>query len=452
MSWYSNFINSFLQYRPFSWFTNKGYFLSSLVPTTSGMLRRQGSNTGVQSNMSIGTRDDYAYEIDTCQTIYLVEKRRNGTNGTYRVTILYTKEISPFWLEQKIKMIMLRILVAEQQIPVLNKIFKKEGGWKIIGSVDCQRDRAYSVNQFHQDSLLSAFIHPIHEPFFVNFLRDIFSPEEEYFSPTVFPGVSLGGPKLLPSSSGLFKVYDYSKAHFGILDYDSIAKIIAAAIRTHDHILLATFPASTDFFRPFLFYLNSIIHHATPSSLTQDEINKILAYYSNQDPLNPIPLPSGFTSLQGGGKMTGGARQGSLEEALNDYNILFDEAINHPRRFRRLLGKILPTEGERWKNRNKIIQYKQGKITAEYERRKLFLNKMLKRNSGVGDEKLNHDLYKLENDKNDKMLAAEEYKSVEEMIDKLKVYFYSNSTYKYPEDTDPIARIAIGNHISHGDS
>ena len=328
MNYYSNIVNSLLQIFPFSsWFKNKNKkkFVSLMEKTTSGMLRRQGSTKGVPSNLLIGTRSDYAYDIDTCQTIYLAEKLIDDREVvTYKITALYTEEFRPFWLEKKLKMIMLRILVAEQNIPVLNEIFDREGGWTIIGSVDCQRDRSYAVNQFHQDSLLSAFINPIHEPFFSNFLRDIFSPSPEYFSPIDFPGISLGGIPQPNAANKWFRVYDFSKAHFGVLDYDSIAKIIAAAIKDDYHIFLSMFPASTDFFRPFLFYLNSIIHHATPSSLTQDEINQILAYYT----ANPGLLPAGFTSLQGGGKMTGGAKKGSLREALENYNKLFDEAQN----------------------------------------------------------------------------------------------------------------------------
>jgi hypothetical protein len=243
MSRYSSFINSFLQYRPFSWLSNdnKTQFRSLFVPTLEptlepssyGVVRRQGSNTGVQSNMYIGTRGDYAYDIDTCQTIYLVEKR---SDATYDVTILYTKEFRPFWLGEILKMIMIRILIAEQQISVLSEIFARERGWKIIGSVDCQKDRNYSVNQFHQDSLSSAFINPMLEQTFGDFLRDIFSPREEYFSPTVFPGVSLGGPQPAPVNRW-FKVNSCSTAHFGILDYDSIAKIIAAAIKFYRNYL-----------------------------------------------------------------------------------------------------------------------------------------------------------------------------------------------------------------------
>ena len=33
---------------------------------------------------------DYVYDIDTCQTTYLVEKL---ANKSYKVTILYTKEV-----------------------------------------------------------------------------------------------------------------------------------------------------------------------------------------------------------------------------------------------------------------------------------------------------------------------------------------------------------------------
>ena len=166
MSYYSSFVNSFLQILPFSsWFKNKRKLVSLIEKTTSGMLRRQGSTKGGPSNLFIGTRPDYAYDIDTCQTIYLAEKLGDRS---YRITAFYTKEFRPYWLEKKLRMIMLRILVAEQQIPVLNEIFDREGGWKIIGSIDCQKDRSYAVNQFHQDSLLSAFIHNIHEPIFTN--------------------------------------------------------------------------------------------------------------------------------------------------------------------------------------------------------------------------------------------------------------------------------------------
>jgi hypothetical protein len=438
MSSFSNFVNSFLQIFPFSWLpgtdNNKDKFASLLDTTTAGMLRRQGSNMRISSNLLIDSnRPDYSYDIDACQTIYLVEKH---SDKKYEVTILYTKEFRPFWLDKKLKMIMLRIMVAEQNIPVLNEIFIREGGWKIIGSIDCQKDRSYSVNQFHQDNLLTSFIDNIYEPFFVDFLHDIFSPRPEFFSPTDFPGVSLGIDNSQNPNS--FRVYNPNTSHFGTLDYDSPVSIIAAAIKTATEYIFTILPPSTDNFRPFLFYLNSIIHHATPSSFTEAEISEIIAYYT----ANPGLLPPEFTFLEGGKKMIGGAREGSLRKALEDYNIFFNEAIQHPRNFRRLLGKIMPTEETRNTNFPGIIREKRVKIMTKYEKdlSKLEIEKT-KPNSMYTPERIKRELAGLEIEKDRKISEASEYKSIEEMTSILKAYYYDNSTYKYPEDTENLKSI-----------
>ncbi len=419
MSMFSNFLNSFLQILPFSWIpgNDKKNNFPTISSIATGMIERQHSTREKPSNKLIdATGQRYVYDIDTCQTAYLVEKK---SGGTYHITILYTKETDPLWLEAKLNVIMLRILIAERIIPVLDKIFDRERGWKIIGSIDCQRDRSYSVNAFHQDSLLSAFIDDAYRDIFDNFLNDIFSPRPEFFSPIVFPGVSLGIDLSLDPNN--FPVYSHNTAHFGILDYDSIAKIIAAAIKTGDHIFLATFPPSTNFFRPFLFYLNSIIHHATPSSLTQDEINEILAYYT----ANPGLLPEGFTALQGGGTITGGAQEGSLKKALENYNNLFNKAKNYPRSFRRLLGKILPTNAI-WNNpsvKRKRLIIKRTNIINKYD--KIKNSKIFTTASEAKKKTLDFQM-------NEELRTSD--KSIEQMTEDLKREFRSRSIV-YDETT-----------------
>jgi hypothetical protein len=182
--------------------------------------------------------------------------------------------------------------------------------------------------------------------------------------------------------------------------------------------------------------LNSIIHHATPSSLTQAEINQILAYYTDH------PLPEGFTALQGGGTITGGAQEGSLRKALEDYNQFFDEAQEYPRNFRRLLGKIMPREEIRRKNFLKIKKDKLLKIIKDYKKEKLKLEEQgEKENSMYKPEKIKELLDELEADKDRKISEAANYKSVQKMTDDLNNYFYSNSTYKYPEDIETLEAI-----------
>lgn len=407
-SGFSSFINSIFQFLPsFLWRTdnNKIQFPSTTIPTaTSGVVRRQRSYPGNSSNAIVDdSGKDYVYDIDTCQTAYLVEKH---ADKSYEVTILYTKEVRPDWIEAKLLVILLRILIAEKNIPVLNNIFRMQGEWKIVGSIDCQRDRSYSVNTFHQDSLLSAFINNRYRPIFDDFLFNIFNPRQEYFSPTVFPGVSLGIAGNNPPES--FGVVNYSTAHFGILDYDSIVSIIAAAVRTSTEYIFTILPPSSAAFRPFLFYLNSIISHATPSQFTQAEIAQIIAYYTQQGPLLPSELNNPALLL----------------EALNRYNELFDRALEHPRNFRRLLGKILPTEamraattGER--NRDLSIM-----IEENFEKKKKKYGNM------ASEEKLRQ----IEEEKNQEIANLTTNATVENMTTKLKEKFFTNATYKYPED------------------
>ena len=114
--------------------------------TNAGLVGRQLSNQSRGSTELVDDSGiDYVYNLDTCQTIYLVEKH---PNGNYEVTILYTKEVRLPWIEAKIRVILLRILIAEKNIPVLNNLYTQGRIWRIIGSIDCQADRSYSVNQF----------------------------------------------------------------------------------------------------------------------------------------------------------------------------------------------------------------------------------------------------------------------------------------------------------------
>jgi hypothetical protein len=412
---FSSFINSIFQFLPsFLWSTdyNKNQFPSTTIPksfASSGMLRRQESYPGNSSNAttdSSGAR--YVYSVDTCQTVYLVEK---DEDGSYEVTILYTKELRVNWLEAKLRVILLRILIAEGNIPVLNQLFQTEGGWKIVGSIDCQKDRSYATNSFHQDGLLTEFIDPLYRFMVDDFLRDIFSPRPEFFSPTVLPGVRLGSIPPPDTAHSWFSVYSHLTAHFGILDYDSIVAIIAAAVKTDTEYIFTILPPSTFDYRPFLFYLNSIIHHATPSSFTQDDITRIIAHYNQQGQ----QLPPGFTSLEGANGIT----FGSLKEALENYNELFDEALEHPRNFRRLLGKILPTESMR---QSTDIQRK-----SDRHKRKKTAVGLIRSGDRSSDESDETDL---------------PYQSISKKTSELKTNFKNHeNAKKYLEDIDLLTRI-----------
>jgi hypothetical protein len=393
---FSSFINSIFQFLPsFLWSTdyNKDQFpstASSIETTASGVLGRQDSLPNNPSNaITDSSSQRYVYPVDTCQTVYLVEKHENGR---YEVTILYTKELRLNWLQAKLRVILIRILIAEQNISVLNQLFETEGGWKIIGSIDCQRDRSYSVNTFHQDSLLTEFIDVNYRSIFDNFLSDIFSPRPEYFSPNLSPGVTLGtqGPG--------FKVYSYLTAHFGILDYDSVVAIIAAAVRTPTEYIFTILPPSSAAFRPFLFYLNSIISHATPSQFTQDQIDNILNFYS--PPQNQGALPQEFSSLREDNER-------SLKGALENYNELFDEALEHPRNFRRILGKIFPTETTR------ISTDKQRKIEKESIKKTKVETTLVRSGDRSSD------------------IVVEPYKTILEKTNELKEFFKNNASLRY---------------------
>jgi hypothetical protein len=326
----------------------------------------------------------YVYDIDTCQTAYLVEKIRVGENYRYIVTILYTKETIPFWIDAKLNVIMLRILIAEQNIPILG-----QSVWKIVGSIDCQKDRSYATNSYHQDSLLSDFIDEAYRFKFNNFLSDIFRPDPEHFNPNILPGVYL---RVQPPH-GSIRVQSFRTAHFGMLDYDSPVSIIAAAIRTATNYYFTILPPSTDEFRPFLFYLNSIIHHATPSKFTQTEIDQIIHWCLSNNTLIP-----GFNNID------------EVRIALEEYNDLFDEAFEHPRNFRRLLGKILPTEEMRFTTQNERKRIREEEMKKQERKRKIIRS---------GDN--SNPVYSDPNDDKD----------IDTMTIELKTYFQENANNIY---------------------
>jgi hypothetical protein len=423
---FSNIINSFLQYLPLSSQQqpeNKRLFQSATpdIVATSGKMRRYLSSLIQKSTVLVdNSGTHYVYDLDTCQTIYLVEKHHDGR---YEVTILYTKEVRLSWIEAKLQVILLRILIAEQNIPVLNEILTNEGIWRIIGSIDCQGDRSYSTNSFHQDSILSAFINAQYRPFFEDFLKNIFSPRGECFDPVNMPGVHLGQPIHADENhfdetmcpNGGFQVASHSTAHFGILDYDAPVPIIAAAVDTGTEFIFTILPASTNYFRPFLFYLNSIIEHATPKMFTSAEILLIIAYYT----AHPEMLPPNIATVE------------KLREALNDYNKFFSEAQMYPRSFRRLLGKILPTEEERGDGQAQRIEDEELRITVKYKT--ILSNILVMKNIKKQNEYAS-------NQKSELILVTKNAKkTVTQMTSELKLTFKTHATLLYvaPAEVDP---------------
>ncbi len=290
------------------------------IPSSAcGLLRRMYSTQERSSNRIVDSSGiHFVYPIDTCQTAYLVEKT-NSNN--YRATILFTRETDDALIDAKLDVIMIRILTAEKNIPVL-ELTKR---WAIVGTIDCQPDRNKSATGFHQDSILVEFIpnnvNGINlKQTFNDFFRNIFSPRNEYFDPMV-NGVSLDNQENADSHATLgFRVETFLTAHFGILDYNSPIPIIAAASRNGDFYTFTILPAATDEFRAFLFYLNSIITHATPEPINEVAI---LIYYQQ----NPLPDP--FTSI------------GQLVASIRRYNEFLSEASKYRRDFRRLLGKCI---------------------------------------------------------------------------------------------------------------
>ena len=259
----------------------------------------------------------YVYDIDTCQTVYLVEKADNK----YVVTILFTREYRGQWLNAKLDVILQRILIAEQNIPILQ--FEHE--WAIIGTIDCQPDRNQDNTSFHQDSILIQFlpnINSLKQKFELFFRNTFIEPE------TFFPNGS-DQPGFLVSSN--------TTAHFGILDYNSPVRIIAAIGKDKGisgNYTFTVLPATTALYRGFLFYLNSIITHATPSPITPSQLTRIRDYLSDI-----AHKPVGWTDSEFYG---GFDSELQLLGAIFNYNKLLLELRRYPRDFRRLLGKYIP--------------------------------------------------------------------------------------------------------------
>jgi hypothetical protein len=266
---------------------------------------------------------DYVYGTDSCQTAYLVEY----VNSTYKVTILFTRDNRPDWIKATLDVIMIRILLAVGNLPVLSNPGNQCPDWAIIGSIDCQPDRDKANTGFHQDNILTNFI-----PDNVNGinLRQRF----EFFFRQTFPSnppdVERFDPVICPFGNG-FPVYSPLTAHFGILDYNSPIPIIAATSRSENSYTFTILPASTDARRSFLFYLNSIITHSTPNPELID-VDNIEAWYNQ----NPHQTDYG-----------GQATLQSLLIILREYNLLFDEMSIYPRNFRRLLAKVIITDRDK---------------------------------------------------------------------------------------------------------
>jgi len=315
-----------------------------------GTLRRQLSNAANNGyKVLIPGGEEYVYNIDSCQTVYLVEKnatlaigivdKPDGHIDSYDVTILFTRETRENWLNAKLKVILQRVFLMELNIPIL----KSNSKWAIVGTIDCQPDRNQRNTKFHQDNILTQFLpqidvynfnnnQPINfKDYFSNFFTLMFpsnppkNPEIFVPSETLFTNPGVSNEPISP-----FKVFSPETAHVGILDYNSEIPIIAAAARYGDDYIFTVLPKTTNAYRGFLFYLNSIITHATPEEL---HISIIRQWF--EDPVNRPPYISdkefyrGFNTLD------------DLMQALEKYNELRDDLSNHARDFRRILGKVI---------------------------------------------------------------------------------------------------------------
>ena len=285
------------------------------ITTTEANLLRRCVSTAENPSYEIlfEGEDNYPYNLDTCQTIFLVEKNKNGRGqdgiDIYEVTILFTREYRLNWIKAKLQVIFQRIVIAEQNIPALNNYLK----WAIIGSIDCQPDRNKSQSGFHQDNIVYAFLPDDLIPYLNTFFTDIFPPGELFYPDG-------------PPTQG-FSVESPTTAHFGILDYLSLISIIAATGKYHDsgYYSYTVVPPTTENERGYLFYLNSVITHSTPGPIN---IDKVLDYYT------PHPeriVTDGFDT------------QENLEKILDYYNSLIELSRDptHKRNFRRTLGKCI---------------------------------------------------------------------------------------------------------------
>ena len=280
-----------------------------------GMLIRHGSNTKKCSLQILAPEHgNFPYPIDTCQTVFLVEK----TNGTYEVTILFTREYRKYWLDAKLNVILLRIFIAENNMPSLREM----ENWIIIGTIDCQPDRNKGQSGFHQDNMVYSFIPDVNG---FNLATDLRALIDFMFPP-------------LRNS-----VNSSTTAHIGILDYNSLIPIIAAAGRDDNgNYYFTVLPATDDFLRGYLFYLNSDVVHQTPVPINIDVVKD---WYTEDDRRQTSANMGGFATLD------------HLIAALEEYNKFLYELDNYPRDFRRFLAKNLFNPSDDQKDMINLIKY-----------------------------------------------------------------------------------------------
>jgi len=285
-----------------------------------GTMKRQlSTNANNSYEVLFPSENEYPYPLDTCQTVFLVEKKEVNM---YDLTILFTRDPRGQWREATSNLIMQRILLTELKIPVLND----NAEWAIIGIIDCQPDRNKNNTGFHQDSISTIFLPKIKvfgfdnvqtelTSYFYNFFQRMF-PQPEVFFPSLHNyGISVATP---------------TTAHAGVLDYKSRIPIIAAAIRNANKSVLTVLPKTTNEYRAFLFYLNSLLSHSTPERLN---IPYIEAWF-----LNPDNRPAGMSNKK---FYRGFNSWEDLKKALEQYNELYDDSGDYARSFRRFLEKII---------------------------------------------------------------------------------------------------------------
>jgi hypothetical protein len=296
----------------------------NIQTASCGSLRRQGSTGNNASYVKYMDRHpDYTYGVDSCQTIYLAER----IAGVYTVTILFTRNNSPYWIQHTLNLIMIRILLIEKNTPVLQGSLN----WAIVGSIDCQPDRDQNQTAFHQDHILTNFV-----PADVNGvnLRAVLEEFFRFMFPSNPPNVEKFDPMNYPFTNG-FKVESPKISHIGILDYLSSIPIIAAAAfdETDSVYTFTMLPASTNIYRLYLYYFNSITTHATPDNTTINADN-IRAWYEDypDHPLNTYY--GGFQTLD------------ELMAVIEEYSSLFDKMEKIKRNFRRFLAKVIMLDAE----------------------------------------------------------------------------------------------------------
>lgn len=297
--------------------------------TSSGNLVRQGSTANnVSYRKYLDYHHDYTYGTDSCQTIYLAEKK----GGEYTVTILFTRDDMPKWIKHTLDLIMIRILLIEKNTHVLEIC----QDWAIIGSIDCQPDRNKDQIAYHQDNVLTNFVpngvtftdtdtdtdgSPVHlRTILDSFFRTMFPQSNEMFDPE---------SRDCNNFTTGFQVESPTTAHIGILDYLSSIPIVAAAARDQENYTFTELPPSTDSHRAYLFYFNSIITHSTPERINIELIKEWYKNNNKPEGTEPVIFYNGFQSYN------------DLIHAIEKYNSLFEVMKINPRNFRRLLAKII---------------------------------------------------------------------------------------------------------------